>query len=202
MPRFAKGSKEAKEYMASIRKGRGKAKGCDCCGKCTCVSGGMMPSERTHFKPIKMSEYMRDAESPDSMDKTQLGEFHYRGRKDISAPRMMPVTMPRQDLDTTDKVLDGVKGALRARLAQGTTMARASQGALKDAKRSAQLDARDISYMGMTIPAEGFSMYPNPPSRMPLSQEPAEMSGGGMECVDCKSCRGMGVIAIKKHLKR
>jgi hypothetical protein len=141
MPRFAKGSKEAKEYMASIRKGK--------------VSGGMMP-----------------------------------------------VTMPRQDLDTTDKVLDGVREALRARLAQGTTMARASQGALKDAKRSAQLDARDISYMGMTTPAEGFSMYPNPPSRMPLSQEPAEMSGGGMECVDCKSCRGMGVIAIKKYLKR
>jgi hypothetical protein len=188
MPRFAKGSKEAKEYMASIRKGK--------------VSGGMMPSERTHFKPIKMSEYMRDAESPDSMDKTQLGEFHYRGRKDVSAPRMMPVTMPRQDLDTTDRVLDGVSEALRARLAQGTTMARASQGALKDAKRSAQLGAIDIRDYGMTIPAEGFSMYPNPPSRMPLSQEPAEMSGGGMECVDCKSCRGMGVIAIKKHLKR
>jgi hypothetical protein len=188
MPRFAKGSKEAKEYMASIRKGK--------------VSGGMMPSERTHFKPIKMSEYMRDAESPDSMDKTQLGEFHYRGRKDVSAPRMMPVTMPRQDLDTTDKVLDGVREALRARLAQGTTMARASQGALKDAKLSAQLGAIDIRDYGMTTPAEGFSMYPNPPSRMPLSQEPAEMSGGGMECVDCKSCRGMGVIAIKKHLKR
>ena len=188
MPRFAKGSKEAKEYMASIRKGK--------------VSGGMMPSERTHFKPIKMSEYMRDAESPDSMEKTQFGEFQYTGRRAPSAPRMMPVTMPRQDLDTTDKVLDGVREALRARLAQATPMGRATQGSLMNSKQASKLDAKNISYMGMTTPAEGFSMYPNPPSRMPLSQEPAEMSGGGMECVDCKSCRGMGVIAIKKYLKR
>jgi hypothetical protein len=141
MPRFAKGSKEAKEYMASIRKGK--------------VSGGMMP-----------------------------------------------VTMPRQDLDTTDKVLDGVREALRARLAQATPMGRATQGSLMNSKQASKLDAKNISYMGMTTPAEGFSMYPNPPSRMPISQEPAEMSGGGMECVDCKSCRGMGVIAIKKYLKR
>jgi hypothetical protein len=155
MPRFAKGSKEAKEYMASIRKGKGKSKGCDCCGKCTCVSGGMMP-----------------------------------------------VTMPRQDLDTTDKVLDGVREALRARLAQATPMGRATQGSLMNSKQASKLDAKNISYMGMTTPAEGFSMYPNPPSRMPIAQEPAEMSGGGMECVDCKSCRGMGVIAIKKYLKR
>ena len=83
-------------------------------------------------------------------------------------------------------------------------MARASQGALKNARQAAILDAREISYMGMTTPAEGFSMYPNPPSRMPIAQEPAEMSGSGMcgGIADCQACRGMGVIAIKKHLKR
>lgn len=196
MPRFAKGSKEAKEYMASIRKGRGKTKSCDCCGKCTCVCGGAIPSENSAFSKPKSRKPTR-AE--------MLGvSFQHTGRSAPPAPRMMPVAMPRQDLDTTDRVLDGVREALRARLAQGTPLARATQGALKDAKRSAQLGAIDIRDYGMTTPAEGFSMYPNPPSRMPLSQEPAEMSGGGMcgGIADCQACRGMGVIAIKKHLKR
>lgn len=201
MPKFAKGSQEAKDYMASIRKKKGSSKACGCCGKCKCVSGGMLPFERTHFKPIKMSEYRADAESPDSMEKTKFGDFYSTSRKVESAPQMMRVTMPRQDLDTSDKVLDGVRSALRARIAQQTPLAKATKGNVAANSQSARLASREISNFGMTTPTEQFAMFPNPPSRLPLAQEPAELSGGGMcgGIADCAACRGMGVVRTKNY---
>lgn len=170
MPKFAKGSQEAKDYMASIRKKKGSSKACGCCGKCKCVSGGMIPSENSAFVP-------------------------YREKK------VMPVVMPARDLDTTDKVLDGVREALRKRIAQQTPLAKASRAKLAADSQSARLASREISNFGMTTPTEQFAVFPNPPSRLPLAQEPAELSGGGMcgGIADCTACRGMGVVRTKNY---